>query len=158
MLSKMLKFGKVIIVTNAQEGWVEYSAFYLLPRVFKVIKEQIPVISAQAEYGHLCEQDRWKELTFKNLWNVEGLIPKTCLLNLIVVGDSEYEINAAKRLKQEIDLKRAPMICLLKLVKFSESIHVEQLESMLIQLNSDFERIAASQSSCLTLMEPSQFA
>lgn len=125
MLTKMLKFGKVIIVTNAQEGWVEYSSFYLLPRVFKVIKEQIPVISAQAEFGKQHEQDRWKELAFKNLWNIENLIPKTCLLNLIVVGDDEYEIKAAQSLKTEIDINRSPMICLLKLVKFAESIHIE---------------------------------
>ena len=33
LLETMIKFGKVIIVTNAKEGWVEYSSYYLLPRV-----------------------------------------------------------------------------------------------------------------------------
>ena len=33
LLETMIKFGKVIIVTNAEEGWVEYSSYYLLPRV-----------------------------------------------------------------------------------------------------------------------------
>ena len=33
LLDKMIKFGKVLIVTNAKEGWVEYSSYFLLPRV-----------------------------------------------------------------------------------------------------------------------------
>lgn len=60
-------------------------------------------------------------MTFKNLWNVDGLIPKTCLLNLIVVGDSDYEFDAATALKKEIETHRAPMICLLKLVKIIQN-------------------------------------
>jgi hypothetical protein len=65
--------------------------------------------------------DRWKELAFQNLWSIDGLIPKTCLLNLIVVGDSNYEIEAARRLQNEIDMNRSPMICLLKLIKLAET-------------------------------------
>ena len=33
VLERMIKFAKVVIVTNAKEGWVEYSSYYLLPRV-----------------------------------------------------------------------------------------------------------------------------
>ena len=33
LLDKMIKFAKVLIVTNAKEGWVEYSSYFLLPRV-----------------------------------------------------------------------------------------------------------------------------
>ena len=33
LLDKMIKFAKVLIVTNATEGWVEYSSYFLLPRV-----------------------------------------------------------------------------------------------------------------------------
>ena len=46
LLEKMIKFGKVIIVTNAKEGWVEYSSYYLLPRVHQLIETYIPVVSA----------------------------------------------------------------------------------------------------------------
>ena len=51
LLSKMLKFGKVLIITNGQEGWVEYSSFFLLPRANKLIEDYIPVMSAQAEFS-----------------------------------------------------------------------------------------------------------
>ena len=33
LLDKMIKFAKVVLVTNAKQGWIEYSSFYLLPRV-----------------------------------------------------------------------------------------------------------------------------
>jgi len=47
LLSRMIWFGKVIIITNAKQGWVEYSSFYMLPRVHSLINMYIPVISAQ---------------------------------------------------------------------------------------------------------------
>ena len=46
MLDKMISFAKVIIVTNAKEGWVEYSSYYLLPRVHRLIETYVPVFSA----------------------------------------------------------------------------------------------------------------
>jgi hypothetical protein len=48
LLEKMILFGRVIIVTNAKENWVEYSSYFLLPRVHSLIELYIPVISAQA--------------------------------------------------------------------------------------------------------------
>jgi hypothetical protein len=33
LLEKMILAGRVIIITNAAEGWVEYSSYYMLPRV-----------------------------------------------------------------------------------------------------------------------------
>ena len=91
-------------------------------------------------------------MTFKNLWNIDGLIPKTCLLNLIVVGDSDYEFNAATALKKEIDTHRAPMICLLKVVKVEETSTPERLEFQLAEFNRKFEGIASSQSSSFTML------
>lgn len=91
-------------------------------------------------------------MTFRNLWNIDSLIPKTCLLNLIVVGDSDYEIDAATALKKEIDTHRAPMICLLKIVKVEETSSPERLEFQLATLNRKFETIASSQSSLFTTL------
>ena len=41
-----MAFGKVFLITNAKTGWVEYSSYYLLPRVHQMVTEFIPVISA----------------------------------------------------------------------------------------------------------------
>ena len=46
----MIKFAKVLIVTNAKEGWVEYSSYHLMPRVHQLIETYVPVVSAQTEY------------------------------------------------------------------------------------------------------------
>jgi len=51
LLENLIKFGKVVIITNAKEGWVEYSSYFMLPRVHHLIETYIPVISAQDEYS-----------------------------------------------------------------------------------------------------------
>jgi hypothetical protein len=43
----MILFGKVIFITNAKQGWVEYSSYYMLPRVHQLIELYTPVFSAQ---------------------------------------------------------------------------------------------------------------
>jgi hypothetical protein len=51
LLERMVLFGSVAIITNAKQGWVEYSAYHMLPRVHSLIDLYIPVISAQSQYG-----------------------------------------------------------------------------------------------------------
>ena len=51
LLERMIKFAKVIIITNAKEGWIEYSSYYLLPRVHQLIETYVPIVSAQSEFG-----------------------------------------------------------------------------------------------------------
>ena len=121
LLDMMINFGKVIIVTNAKEGWVEYSSYYLLPRVFNLIGSYIPVVSAQEQFGGSNRKDPaiWKELAFKSLWEVDGLLERNCLLNLLVIGDAEYEINAGKAFKKDIG-RFSDKRCLLKLIKLKE--------------------------------------
>ena len=53
------------------------------------------------------------------MWDVEGLLERDCLLNMMVVGDSDYEIDAGKQFKanaKDFTNKRV----LLKLVKFTD--------------------------------------
>ena len=58
------------MITNAKTGWVEYSSYYLLPRVHQMVTEYIPVISAQNEFGakYPHKVQKWKKLTFMQLW------------------------------------------------------------------------------------------
>lgn len=51
LLEKMILFGQVVIITNAKQGWVEYSAYHMMPRVHSLIDLYVPVISAQAQFG-----------------------------------------------------------------------------------------------------------
>lgn len=36
-----------IIVTNAENGWVEFTSAALMPRVYEIIKDKIPVLSTR---------------------------------------------------------------------------------------------------------------
>ena len=51
-LELALKMGKVIIVTNAMEPWVERSCMNFLPQIFDLV-QQIPVIYARSMYDSL---------------------------------------------------------------------------------------------------------
>ncbi len=53
------------------------------------------------------------------LWDVEGLMVRTAetLLNLFVLGDSDYEIRAGKHMRLNMKYGRQ---CLIKLVKMKE--------------------------------------
>ena len=68
---------------------------------------------------------------------------RNCLLNLIVVGDSEYEIEAGRTFKKQ-SAAHTDKRCLLKLIKFKEDPTPNQLLKQLHVLNEKFEFIAAS--------------
>jgi hypothetical protein len=36
-----------IIVTNSENGWVEFTSASLMPKVYEIIKEKIPVLSTR---------------------------------------------------------------------------------------------------------------
>ena len=121
----MIKFAKVLIITNAKEGWVEYSSYFLLPRVHQLIETYIPVVSAQTEFSEQFkfDPDLWKEQAFKQMWNVEGLLERNCVLNMMVIGDSDYELEAGKKFKKDAAEKgyTGHKRLALKLIKFKES-------------------------------------
>ena len=52
--------GKTYIITNAGEGWVEYSAERFMPSVAPILKN-ITIISARSKYEHLTKDyTKWK--------------------------------------------------------------------------------------------------
>ena len=53
VLSKSKKFGRVYIVTNAAEGWCEFSGARFLPKVFEELQSDITIISARTRYEKL---------------------------------------------------------------------------------------------------------
>lgn len=79
----------------------------------------------------------WKEYTFESLWEVEGLLQKNSatLLNLMVVGDSEYEINAGKKFRANMKYGKK---CLIKLVKMKEEPTATELDRQLQTLIDKF--------------------
>lgn len=60
ILEMSVKLGKTYIITNAGEGWVQFSAERFMPTLLPVL-EKITIISARAKYEHLTKDyTKWK--------------------------------------------------------------------------------------------------
>ena len=53
------------------------------------------------------------------MWNFKGLLERNCVLNMMVIGDSEYELDAGRKFKKASAGMTDKRI-ILKLVKFKE--------------------------------------
>jgi len=80
------------------------------------------------------------------MWQVDGLLEPNCVMNMIVIGDSEFELDAGKSFKKAA-ARMTDKRVLLKLIKFKEDPTPEQLIYQLQALNEKFDFIAANQKS-----------
>jgi hypothetical protein len=100
-------YGEVFIITNAAQGWVEYSSktsenaglsdkfLRFMPKVAEVIQNhKITIISARTQYEAMFPGDfyKWKVEAFLE---VQKRFDKNVITNLICLGDSHIEIDAA---------------------------------------------------------------
>lgn len=133
ILEESIKQGKVYIITNSTEGWVQYSASKYMPRVSKLLG-QISIVSARSnyEYKYPFNCNQWKMHAFMDTLKD---IDTNTVTNLLAIGDSDVEIDASKHL-----FKNFPN-AFLKTIKFHEfptpnelikqvSIIVEKFESI----------------------------
>lgn len=117
------KLGSVVIITNAEEGWIHYSATRFMPRLLPLL-ESMRVVSARSTYekyypaAPLC----WKAAAFAHEANqlfgedrADGL-PR----EIISFGDSNEERTAVKIASQQLN-------AVSKSVKFVEMPTPEQL-------------------------------
>jgi hypothetical protein len=93
LLKKSKLMGKVYIMTNAAQGWVEMSAKRFLPKVNSEL-ENIHIISARTKYEKLYPKNYQK-------WKVEAFLEtrrdmdEQAITNLVALGDNVFEIEAA---------------------------------------------------------------
>ena len=57
LLEKSKQNGKVLIITNAAEGWVELSAQRFMPKTAKVLRRDIEIISARTKFEKKFPRD-----------------------------------------------------------------------------------------------------
>lgn len=89
--------GKTYIITNAGEGWVQYSAEKFMPSLVPLLKK-INIISARAKYEHLTsDYTKWKLHAFLE---AQKDLEKAEIKNIIALGDNQLEIDAAHHLAQ----------------------------------------------------------
>ena len=110
-----------------------------LPRVIKTVEElNIPIISAQVEYGELFpgQPGEWKKRAF-----AERLPGRE--INLISIGDSNFERLAA----QQAGRSKDGHIAHTKTVKFVDSPTLEKLETELHVLSEQLDELCDLQCS-----------
>ena len=115
LLTKLMSYGTVIIITNAMINWINISVTLLkhtnsLLRLNKSSRAPILVISAREAHGSEPDANQWKKKTFIDIihryYNNKN--------NIISIGDAEYEYIALINLH----VKTLHNYRLLKSVKF----------------------------------------
>eukprot|EP00391_Amoebophrya_sp_Ameob2_P007634 CAMPEP_0178992026 /NCGR_PEP_ID=MMETSP0795-20121207/5871_1 /TAXON_ID=88552 /ORGANISM="Amoebophrya sp., Strain Ameob2" /LENGTH=414 /DNA_ID=CAMNT_0020683833 /DNA_START=377 /DNA_END=1624 /DNA_ORIENTATION=- len=123
------EMGSVYVITNAMEGWVEYSCQKWLPDVVPLLAK-LPILSARA-WEKEFDVSIWKTMAFREISKKMDARPIT---NLVAIGDSIFEINAAH------DMARHFPHSLVKTVKLDQrptpSNLVNQLQLVLKNLQS----------------------
>lgn len=116
ILSKFIKYGQVVIVTNAASKWVSVS-LNILPLSKELIHDKIFIISArefcQEKYPN--QMPLWKKFIFKRL--VANYFLDHKLQNIISIGDADYEFNALLDLYNENSLIKNRLLKTIRLLK-----------------------------------------
>eukprot|EP01047_Picozoa_sp_COSAG01_P029605 COSAG01_NODE_2034_length_8582_cov_36.288459_6_plen_599_part_00 len=167
-LVKATQVGRVVIVTNACKGWVQDSGQRFMPSVIAMLKAmRIPVFSAQSAFGARYPTDpcEWKKHAFsreidahcrRHARSYGAAAADTAAttaaplqgwsgLNVISVGDSDYEREAAHW------VGRRQCVAAVKTVKFVFTPTVEQLRRQLSELTAQLEPVFLSAMSALNL-------
>jgi hypothetical protein len=124
-LRKAMQYGKVVIVTNAVQDWVEYSCAAFMPSVCSIIDE-IKIISARSTYESVeCSSPSdWKRRAFAREFDLfredvpEDIDAPWCIVSL---GDALHEQEALASVSSGI------ADCVAKSLKFMERPQVEQM-------------------------------
>lgn len=139
LLQSAMSYGRVVIVTAAEAGWVELSASLFMPKVVPFLNTHIKIVSARSTYEYLypdCPR-RWKIEAFNHevfpVWesyDEESAIPQ----HIISLGDGPTEREALINVKMQ-----AMDACHGKSMKFIAypKIHELRLEVELILANME---------------------
>ena len=127
VLVKAMQCGTVVIITNAETGWVELSAQRFMPRVAPLLA-QICVFSARSTYEPMYPDNplQWKVAAFEQLvgqtqpMNIVDT-EENLMRSVISFGDSVHERDAVRKVTANLGSTFT------KSVKFVERPNLEQL-------------------------------
>jgi len=138
VLQEAMKYGRVVIITNAAEGWVQESCHHFLPAV-EAFLSYIPVVSARSAYepAGIHSPTEWKSLAFQREVGAfcEGLAEGQHG-NIVSVGDSVHEHLAL------IGAAGGHKGCLSKSLGLAERPSIQQLTEELELVAGSFEEVA----------------
>jgi len=135
LLLKAVGSGEVYLVTNSEEGWVEYSGKFFMPKTLDVIvKNNIQIISARTRFQRRFPTDnhRWKQEAFLEL---KKKYDSNVITNLICLGDSNIEMDAAHIMAKQFSQ------VMTKTVKFKENPQPEELLKQIELVSEKFDTI-----------------
>eukprot|EP00347_Sterkiella_histriomuscorum_P007820 403347439 len=141
LINSCLKTCKVVIITNAKKGWVEFSSSKFMPKLHNLLMNSVKIVSARVDYEDQYPMDtyKWKQLAFQKLWECKDLqLDKASITNLITFGDSEYEMEAARKFGAKHKK------CFVKLIKLRECPSFDELHKELLVINDRFNYIFQS--------------
>lgn len=87
-----MAYGRVVIVTNALEGWVETSCAAFLPGL-RPLLDELDIVSARSTYESLGDASptAWKRRAFADVIIAASDEMEDSRPNIVCVGDSMYE-------------------------------------------------------------------
>lgn len=123
LLTKLSFFGSVIIVTNALPEWISVSSKFLLSS-YPIIKNT-KIISARKIYQNKVNASDWKKHAFHD--ELTNITKNKNIINIISVGDAEYEYQALINLHHSHDKNK--LLKSVKLIKNpSHDALIDQLD------------------------------
>ena len=136
LLNEAVEKGKVYIITNAGNGWVEYSANRFYPSIMTILPK-IKIISARGQYEKVFPGNsrQWKIEAFLNL---QKNLNMQLVTNIICLGDSLFEMEAGRILASKFTE------AFIKTIKFREAPKLDELLKQLKLVCVQFPSIYSS--------------
>lgn len=130
ILSASVQKADTYIITNAEQGWVEYSAERFYPKVFSIL-DKVKIISARGEFEkkHPNNSRQWKIQTFLKMVDE---FDTDLITNFICLGDSVIEMEAAHIFASKFSQ------AFIKTVKFKETPSLDELIKELTLVTEQF--------------------
>jgi hypothetical protein len=125
--------GEVVIVTNAEECWVQMSAQKFMPELIPIL-QTIPIISARTAYEESFPTNpyMWKYQAMKKFIDDKKFSPY-CKKNIVSFGDSVIERESSRKVS-----KLFPNT-ISKSVKFTEKSEINVLKGQIDLLKSSIK-------------------
>ena len=136
LLTEAVEKGNVYIITNAGNGWVEYTAKRFYPSILPILK-RVKIVSARGEYEKIFQGNsrQWKIEAFLNL---QKNLNMKLVTNIVCIGDSLFEMEAGRIFATKFTE------AFTKTIKFREAPKLEELLKQLKLIYSQFSSIYSS--------------
>jgi hypothetical protein len=139
------RHGRVVIVTNAESGWVTLTSQKFMPRLGSLLAS-FPSISARSTYEPMGISNpfQWKLKAFENvIYEHHQLLssPDAAIarMNVLSFGDSIHERDAAHQVCAT--LSSSPLFC--KSIKFIERPDIAQLTKQHVLIRDNLSKVVA---------------